>query len=118
MESMKSIPSYVKKIQTLADKSVQLVFETQELSPDTVGYLFSLVDSYGYLLYFKNPPKPEDVDLPDFAPEFKTDKTPSQRLRGVLFILWKQGGEQGDFDFFYKQELEKIITHFKDKLVQ
>jgi len=113
---MDAVPSYVKKIQTLADKSVQLVFETQELSPDTVGYLFSLVDTYGYLLYFKNPPKPEEVNLPDFAPEFKTDKTPSQRLRGVLFVLWEQSGKQGDFDTFYKRKLEEVIEHFKGKL--
>ena len=43
-------------------------------------------------------------------------KTQSQRLRNVIFILWKQEGEKGDFKTFYKQKTEEIIQHFKNKL--
>jgi hypothetical protein len=43
-------------------------------------------------------------------------KTPSQRLRGVLYILWKQLSEVGDFAAYYKSEMEKIMNHYKNKL--
>jgi len=44
-------------------------------------------------------------------------KSPSQRLKAVLFVLWKQTGEpENDFDLFYKLEMEKIIDKIKEKL--
>lgn len=46
------------------------------------------------------------------------EKTPSQRIRAVLFLLWKQEGEQGTFDAFYNAKCEKIIEHLKSKLDQ
>lgn len=55
------------------------------------------------------------------APEYKISKeidqkTPSQRLRNVLYVLWEQEGSKGDFDTFYKEQLNKIIEHYKSKL--
>ena len=110
------IPSYIKKITTLKDKSLQLVVETQDLTPETKTYLFEMHDSYGWMIYFKNAPKLEDIQVPEGnAPENKEGKSPAQRLHAVLFVLWKQSGGQGDFDFFYKQEMEKIIDGVKEK---
>ena len=43
-------------------------------------------------------------------------KSPSQRLRAVLFLLWEQQGSWGDFDTWYKAKIEEIIEHFKGKL--
>ncbi len=43
-------------------------------------------------------------------------KSQSARLRNVLYVLWKQQGENGDFKKFYKQKTEEIIQHFKTKL--
>jgi hypothetical protein len=54
-------------------------------------------------------------------------KTPSQRLRSVMYILWEQNApkqlnpdtgdlENVEFDLFYKRELNKIIDHYKTKL--
>jgi len=50
-----------------------------------------------------------DTDLMD------KDKTPSKRLRNVLFKLWEQSGT-GDFKDFYKTKMEQIIEHYKSKL--
>lgn len=44
-------------------------------------------------------------------------RTPSQRLRAVLYRLWeieKQPGE--DFDKYYKRKMEEIINWVKRKL--
>jgi DNA primase catalytic subunit len=43
-------------------------------------------------------------------------KTPSQRLRSVIFILWKQKGSKGIFDNFYRTVMEAAINKVKDKL--
>ena len=54
-----------------------------------------------------------------------SEKTPSQRLRGVLYILWEKlqpkENDQGiekfvDFDLFYKRKLNEIINHYKKQL--
>lgn len=46
------------------------------------------------------------------------EKTPSQRLRGVLFILWKQEymDKYGTFNEFYQRTMEKVIDQYKLKL--
>lgn len=50
-----------------------------------------------------------------------SDKTPSARLRGVLFVLWKQQVEKGFckdtiFDFWYVGQMERIINDVKATL--
>jgi hypothetical protein len=50
-----------------------------------------------------------DMDLED------TTKTPSKRLRNVLYRLWEQENE-GEFKDFYKTKMEILIEHFKNKL--
>ena len=51
-----------------------------------------------------------DIDLED------TTKTPSKRLRNVLYRLWEQEGRAGDFKEFYKNRMEQLITMIKNKL--
>jgi len=45
-------------------------------------------------------------------------KTPSQRLRGVLFIWWKQSGEQGQFEDFYRNKMEEFINYIKQEKLE
>ena len=66
--------------------------------------------------------------LTDFVPlsnpeeqiiEIDTDletKSQSTRIRNVLYVLWEQGGKQGDFPDFYKSKTEMIIEWIKKKL--
>ena len=54
------------------------------------------------------------------------DKTPSQRLRNVLYVLWeqeqpKETNSKGvityvDFDLFYKRKMNELINFIKNKL--
>ena len=43
-------------------------------------------------------------------------KTPSERLRGVLFVLWKQKKITGTYDEFYVKQMDTVIQSFKDQL--
>lgn len=43
-------------------------------------------------------------------------KSPSQRLHSVLFLLWKQEGEEGQFEQWYQGRMENIINEIKQQL--
>ena len=43
-------------------------------------------------------------------------KTPSQRLRNTLFVLWDQEGRPGEYNSWYIKKMEKIINWVKSKL--
>ena len=101
------------------DRSATLRFVTRELTTDEVTAIDSMFNQYG-VLYFK---EGDEVDEDEVAKLDEMDidlydkpKTPSMRLRGVLYRLWVQNGEQGEFKDFYKVKMEQLINHFKDKL--
>lgn len=60
------------------------------------------------------------LDAPN-VPEYKIDKdledkSPSRRLRNVLFILHSQSGVDEDFESWYKTKMNQIIEGIKNKL--
>lgn len=46
------------------------------------------------------------------------EKTPAQRLHGVLYVHWTQEGKPGDFETFYRQKMGLIIEGYKSKNLQ
>ena len=121
MEKLTPIPALFNGIKSLADASLRLTFETQDIvtiPEDVRDEIMSKLRKQGYLLFVLGGDKVDldSLEIPENAPEFKGDKTPSQRLRGVLFVLWKQLGEKGAWAAFYEAEMEKITNHYKSKL--
>lgn len=111
------VPAYIHKLETTADRGVKLIVYTQELDPTQASFVFQLKDRHGFFLFKEGEFREEEIaHLPDFVPEFKSDKTPSQRLRGVLYRVWELGERIQDFDSFYKSKMEELIEHFKAKL--
>ena len=118
----------IDKVSTLADGSLRIYVGTPELSNDTMVNVFSLVKKTGYVLISTNTINQDQIDAVEKATtnaEF-SEKTPSQRMRGVLYKIWEKtqpktmngNGEMEyvDFDLFYKRQMNKIIDHFKTKL--
>jgi|TARA_R100000458_G_scaffold19814_1_gene17526 hypothetical protein len=118
----------VDKVSTLADGSLRIFVGTPELSNETMVNIFSLIKQPGYVLISTNPIKQDQIDAVEKATtdyEFN-EKTPSQRLRGVIYKLWdkvqpkQMNGngqmEQVDFDLYYKRKMNEIINHLKTKL--
>lgn len=103
-------------IKTMADKGVRVMLDTQELSPEQMAGLFSLKGEFGNFYFATGHVKAEELTIPDYKPEFKGDKTPSQRLRAVLYLLWKQAGEKGDKEDHYRSKMESIIEQLKERL--
>ena len=117
----------VETIATRADGSIKVVVGSQELSSDTMTRLIDLRRKVGYVLISTKEISQEQIDAVETSTanmEF-SEKTPSQRLRGVLYILWEKlqpkENDQGiekfvDFDLFYKRKLNEIINHYKKQL--
>ena len=114
-----SAPAYITGIKTMS-QHWRITIDTQENVPgDAIGMLASLQDKYGYFIFKTTPIEEKDIlNLPDFVPVEKNEKTPSQRLRAVLFRLWEQEGKK-DFktsDDYYKYRMDQLIDHYKEKL--
>lgn len=112
------LPIYVSNVKTLADGSLNLTLQTQELTPDQYAGLFQLHRSRGYALLstvpIDNYNELDHVDI-EAAPSGKV-KTKSQRLRAVMFKIWESQGKGEEFELFYSREMEALINKLKMRL--
>ncbi len=101
-------------VSTKVDGSLTMRFETaMEMKPDEVALLISYVKAEGYLLFAMN--QFQESDIPkENMPE--AGKSTSSRLRGVLYVYWKENINSGDFGVWYKKKMESIIESVKEKL--
>ena len=112
-------PAILDGYQRRKDRTISLRFITQEKTSEEVMQIDSMLNEFG-VVYFRagestNAEEIEELDSIELD-VYDEPKKQSQRLRNVLFVLWKQQGELGEFKTFYKQKTEEIIQHFKDKL--
>lgn len=106
------LPAYFTGFGSKADGSASLRFSTQELSSEHFAEFKVALNSFGWLNFA---PTEALVEVPR---ESLSDdrKKPSQRLRAVIFLFWKQKGNEGDFEQFYRSTIEHIIDRYKEKL--
>jgi len=118
MSDILQFPSQVESIRTLKDGSIKVDIETQELPPEDMTKLFEFKNKPIWIAFKETDIKYEDLDIKEPAPEFKTDKSPSQRLRSVLYRYWEQKYSTAytNFDDFYKKTVDQICKQYKDKL--
>lgn len=116
------IAGLITKIGTTRDKSFVITVETQDkdtLQDSQKAQILNLLDEYATVAFKPTPEgktDPEVLDVPDITPEFKDDKSPSQRLRNTLFILHKQQNIPEPFETYYPRQVEKFIDLVKSKL--
>ncbi len=110
----------MKQIRTMADGSLTISLATPELPENKVGQLFGMRNKQGFAAFQVEEFTPEE--LKDMAEanldlDLKKGKSSSERLRDVLFVLWKHEDPIGvDFNSFYSTKMETIIAHYKSKL--
>ena len=87
----------VEKISTLADGSLRVHIGTPELSNETMVNLFQLNRKTGYVLLSPYPVNEDQKNAVEKAAEKVEhestefgNKTPSQRLRSVLYVYWEK----------------------------
>lgn len=103
------------KVESRADKTYKLIFNTQELHGSEAAKLLPLLMSQGWLLFA--PTELEESDVPDEKPDKMTNqKSQAQRIRAALHVKWEQQGSKGDFEYFYRVATERIIDQIKATL--
>jgi len=113
------IPAQLDSLRTLADKTLKVTFETNELNPQDLLGLMENLHQFGYLAFKKEPFKEDEKEM---MQELKSDfdfkgKTSSQRLRSVLYVMFQNNNEGFDSSVkHYEHWMERIITQMKTKL--
>lgn len=117
--SIAQIPATWETANRKKDKSVSLRFTTAfEISNEDFAEMDKKVGNTGWLLFKSNDSEFSDLDIPkDDAPVDIGQKRPSQRLRAVMFIYWKQNTDESEpFDNWYMRQMEKLIDRYKEEL--
>ena len=112
------VPANLESLNTLKDGTIKLVFETQELRPVDVGVLFSYRNQLGYLAF-----KPEDFSKDHLeiieqlkVKDFDSEKSPSKRMRNILFRLWQQDNKgYTDFNLYYLWRINDLCEMLKNE---
>lgn len=86
----------------MVDGWMKIVIVTPELS----------IEDMAAILYAKKQGIADEIDV-DYTQE---GKTPSERLRNVLYCLFMEQKPPEIFDDFYRREVEKMIQSVKAQL--
>lgn len=101
-------------------RHARIVVDTQEnLTPEQLAELFALHEKVGWFFFLGAPETKINIpELPDIHLE-DGEKSPSQRLRAVLFIYHQQHqpSDGSDFELFYRRWMERAINQIKEKLL-
>lgn len=109
---MIKLPAYFTRFGSRADGSAGLSFATQELSSEDFMSLSQDLNKFGWIVFKENSVTADDIPEEDAM----EGKKPSQRLRATLYVLWEQSGKKGDFESYYRAQIEKVIEYIKKKL--
>lgn len=108
-------PSMIEKVVTLPDRSLRLWVATQEIPPSEEAKIFRLRNTLGWFAFSITEVKDDDVPVDPI--EFPGQKSLSERLRNVLFVLHeKQGGKPEDFEAYRHKIMESLIRNYKAKI--
>lgn len=113
------LPAIIEGIRSRKDKTFTITLGTNELTPADAAAVFSLNQQFAFVAIKPDAFKTEEKDVIENLESGYEDssKTPAQRLRGVLYVYWKQDPQgYDDFNDFYRNRIEAVIDHFKTKL--
>ncbi len=94
------------------DGSVAFRVITAELRPSEKGLVMDYHGRACKVLIAPHEGAPDEIVT---VTTEKGDKTPSQRLRGIIFVHFQQCGSEGDFESFYRTRMTAICDGYKIK---
>ena len=106
----------------LKDKSWKITIETQEIPPEAVAQLSHFSGAMVKILMSDENISNEMLETFAEMEIMKEtgSKTPSKRVRDILFVLWKTLNDQGLteslYDTFYMNRMENYINAVKAKI--
>lgn len=113
------IPGQLVTFQSLKDRTLKLIFETGEPTPDQMAGVMYSLQKAGFIAFNPDPFKEKEKEmLSSLKVDFDdTGKSKGQRLRAVLYRNWEQDNQGCDtFTLYYDAQMEKLVRHFKNKL--
>ena len=115
------IPCAIESVATRRDKTLKVVIGTQELSPAKAAELFNQWTAGVGVMAFKG--ETFNYNDEELLKSIKIDaeemgsKTPSQRLRSCLYILFERNPEEyQDFNSYYLAMMDKFIEMVKKRI--
>lgn len=115
MPSLDILNCEIGTVSSRQDHSCAFRVITPELRPSEAGVLMGWHGRVARVTIHPHEGAPDEVVS---VTTERDSKTPGQRIRAILFLLWKQDGMPGTFDAYYLNQTEKIIEHLKSKLPQ
>lgn len=110
------VPATLEGVSTLKDGGVSVRLHTQELSPEEKAIAMGYQNQFGWLLFKPEQHDEKELEQLEHIRKDTGGKSPSQRLRSVLFVLYQQGSRDTTFDQFYSMKMEQIIDNIKSRL--
>ena len=112
--SIIKLPAKIEALSPVASGGMSIRLKTEEMSAERKAELMDYFKKTGWFL-FKSDEIGEE-EAPEQDSEFGVRKKQSQRLRGVLYVLWRDLGIGGDFEEFYRQKMDEIIDFWKKEI--
>jgi len=97
------------------DRTLSLKVDTQELSAEETAKVFSFFQKQIWIAFAETAISKEQLNIPEVMDEMDK-KSPSQRLRDRMFVVFKEKKVTGTFDDWYKTQLEKIGDNYLAKI--
>jgi hypothetical protein len=112
------IAGQIESLATRKDKTIRLTIGTQELSPAEAAEVFQLNQQFCYIgLKPERFTSNETDTIESFQTNYDSIKSPSQRLRAILYRNFENNDEgYKDFNLYYIAKIDKICEHYKSKL--
>ena len=114
------LPATLDKFESKMNGAVKFIFTTQEMiKPAHLTTLMSFLNQVGYLNFAVRHIEATDlINLPEpDKTKYDKGKTPAQRLRAVIYLVFKEkGGDDKDFPAYYDKAMETLIQQVKGKL--
>lgn len=109
------VPATLEGASLLSEQNcMSLRFHTQETSPEEMVLITRYHKLFGYLL-FKPNDEISESEVPADNAEYE-GKSPSVRLRDILYAYFKKARLEGDFESFYRRQIEGICDKWKELL--
>jgi HD superfamily phosphohydrolase YqeK len=103
-------------VSLLKDGGVSLRFATNELTSDEKVILTNYYGRFGWLLFAEQEHDEKELALEAIRKD-TGGKSPSQRLRAVLYVAYKEKGRDDmRFEEYYGQQMERFINRVKNAL--
>ena len=109
----------IESLSTRKDKSIKITIGTQEMSPKESAELFQISQQFCYIAIKSEPFNHQEMEaIESLKTEFEEIKSPSKRLRAILFRNFELNNEgYKDFNLYYFAKMNELCEHFKANLM-